>query len=106
MSVQQTFVERFPKLTTKLWKSCPEQMKRICLALDLAAKHLFVEQLTLEKISALRHFIDLICQDVTDAADIREAKNRLTSAGLPPVMGGSQELVDLYVEELSFTQDC
>lgn len=97
---QQTFVERFPRLTLKLWKSAPEQMKRVCLSLDLAAKHLFVEQLILEQISALRHFVELICQDVSGADEIREAKNKLASAGLPPVMVGSQELVDLYVEEL------
>lgn len=97
---QHAFVARFPKLTSKLWKSSPEPMKRVCLALDLAAKHLLIEELTLEKISALRHFVDLICQDVTDANEIRAAKNRLTAVGLPPMMGGSQTLVDLYVEEL------
>lgn len=97
---QETFVERFPKLTAKLWKSCPEPMKRVCLALDLAAKHLFIEGLTLEKIGELRHFVDLICQDVTDTDEIRTAKNRLTAVGLPPMISGSQALVDLYVEEL------
>lgn len=98
--VQQAFVQRFPKLTAKLWKSCPEPLKRVCLSLDLAAKHLFVDGLTLEKIGALRHFVDLISQDVTNTNEIRAAKNRLIAVGLPPMMGGSQALVDLYVEEL------
>lgn len=98
--VKQIFVQRFPKLTSKLWKSSPEQMRRVCLSLDLAAKHLLIESLTLEKIGGLRHFVDLICQDVTDVSAIRDAKNRLTSVGLPPMMVGSHELVDLYVEEL------
>jgi hypothetical protein len=98
--VQQAFVQRFPKLTAKLWKSCPEPLKRVCLSLDLAAKHLFADGLTLEKIGALRHFVDLISQGVTNPTEIRAAKNRLSAVGLPPIMGGSQELVDLYVEEL------
>lgn len=98
--VQQAFVQRFPKLTAKLWQSCPEPMKRVCLSLDLAAKRLLIEELTQEKIGALRRFVDLICQDEIDTNEIRVAKNRLTSVGLPPMMSGSQKLVDLYVEEL------
>lgn len=98
--VQQAFVERFPKLTAKLWKSCPEPMKRVSLSLDLAANHLLIEELTQDQISALRRFVDLICRDEIDVDKIRAAKNRLISIGLPTMMGGSRHLVDVYVEDL------
>ncbi|MEM7532512.1 MAG: hypothetical protein AAF639_10065 [Chloroflexota bacterium] len=99
-SVQEAFVKQFPESTFDLWKMCPESTKRLCLSLDLAAQRLRVDTLTQEKLNALRHFIELIRQGETQKDIIRQGKQQLISAGLPPSMGGSRELADLYKEEL------
>ncbi|MEM7539050.1 MAG: hypothetical protein AAF639_43230 [Chloroflexota bacterium] len=99
-AVRQAFVKNFPKRTLKLWKSCPENMQELCVTLDLAAKHLVIELLTKDAIDALRFCLDLIIRDVTDEDKIDACEYKLTSAGLPPIMGGSNELVELYLEEL------
>ena len=96
--LKQAFVKKFPRLTFELWQSCPDTMKRLCMSLDLSAKHLIVDLLTVEEIEALRHLLNLIIRNSTDVDEIRAAKDQLTSVGLPPIMGGSRELVELYLE--------
>lgn len=97
---QDAFVEKLPKLTFKLWKLCPDYMKRVCMSLDLSAKRLRNDSLTLEMIDVLREYVDLICEEELDKDKIWLAKRKLIAVGLPPRMGGSQELVELYLEEL------
>ena len=98
--VQEAFIKKMPKLTFKLWKLCPDHMKRVCMSLDLSAKRLRIDSLTLAMVDALRQYIDLICEEELDKDKILSAKRKLISVGLPPRMGGSQELVELYLEEL------
>ncbi|MEM7533452.1 MAG: hypothetical protein AAF639_14815 [Chloroflexota bacterium] len=99
-STQELFVKNFPESTYELWKLCPEPMKRACLSLDLAAQRLRTETLTHDKMTALRYLIELIRQGESDKDIIWSAKQKLISAGLPPRLGGSRELVELYMEEL------
>ncbi|MFZ4656666.1 MAG: type II toxin-antitoxin system prevent-host-death family antitoxin [Caldilineaceae bacterium] len=97
---RQTFITDFPASTYTLWKACPESAQDMCIVLDLAACRLSLETLSRQQLAALRQCLLLLQDGGPDDATVELCEQQLIEAGLPPIMGGSDSLVALYMDEL------
>ncbi|MFQ5813682.1 MAG: antitoxin family protein [Anaerolineae bacterium] len=83
-----------------LWHLCRPSQRELCAMLELAAAHLHRDSLTHEQIAAIRFAFDLLEREALTAADLNEAHERLTAAGLPPAFALDAETVQSYLDDL------
>jgi len=86
--------------TQALWEASIENLQGLCVTLDLAARRLSLEFLKLEQIESLRFCLELMRKNGVTEQEIELCHRRLIESGLPPMMGGSDELFELYMEDL------
>ncbi|MFN8487213.1 MAG: hypothetical protein U0350_06445 [Caldilineaceae bacterium] len=98
-AVHQQFVAEFPRNAQTLWSICPEAQRDLCVTLVMATRRLALANLSLAQIAALAHTLDLLHGGADEAA-ILVCHQQLITCGLPPMMGGSQQLAGLYEEAL------
>jgi len=98
-SILRNFVKTFPEQTWALWEASIESVRDLCVTLDLAARRLNLEYLKLEQIESLRYCLELMRKSIVTEQEIESCHRRLIESGLPPMMGGSDELFELYMEE-------
>lgn len=98
--VRQQFVAEFPKGAQALWDICPEVQQDICVTLVMATRRLTRQALSLAQLAALHQLLTLLQDTAPNEAMITACHQQLIACGLPPMMGGSQQLVDLYEDEL------
>ncbi len=98
-AARQEFVPVFRAAAHALWDVCPEDRRGVGLTLDMAARRLAPERLTLAQIAALRACLDLLRNAAPAQESIGECHQRLIECGLPPTMAGDESLVQLYVDE-------
>lgn len=100
IDARQHFVDLFPVSTAALWKLCPEDAQDLCVTLDMAARRLSIQSITLKQLVALRSCLHLLQDGAPTEAAIESCERQLMEAGLPPIMSGSEPLVQLYMDEL------
>jgi len=98
--LQEEFVRTFPERARALWDISIDEAKGLSVTLDLAARHLDLQSLKVEQVQALRYCLGLMRQSLVTEDELDICHRRLIESGLPPMMGGSDELVELYLEEL------
>lgn len=99
-AARREFIDTFPANTHTLWRICPEQEQDLCVTLDLAAHRLSAERLTQQQLAALHHCIRLLQTGSLGEPELASCERRLIEAGLPPILNGSESLVQLYMGEL------
>jgi PHD/YefM family antitoxin component YafN of YafNO toxin-antitoxin module len=99
-NVRQQFVTEFQASAQTLWSVCPEPRQDLCVTLVMATRRLTPQALNMAQLSALHHVLDLLRDAAPTEAAITNCHQQLIACGLPPMMGGSQELARLYEEEL------
>lgn len=99
-AARQEFIATFAAGVTSLWKAAPENTKDLCVTLDLAARRLSLQRVTLPQIAALRNCLELLQDGTHDDVLIAQCEQRLIASGLPPTIGGSALLVEAYMNDL------
>lgn len=97
---RRQFVTAFPLGAHTLWSICPEPQRRLCVTLVMAARRLTLATLNLEQLAALNNTLDLLRDAAAAESAILACHQQLIACGLPPMMGGSQQLAQLYEAEL------
>jgi PHD/YefM family antitoxin component YafN of YafNO toxin-antitoxin module len=97
---RQQFVTEFRQNTQTLWSVCPESRQELCVTLVMATRRLTPQALTLEQLATLHSTLALLRDAATDEAAITACHQQLIACGLPPMMGGSQQLAQLYEDDL------
>jgi PHD/YefM family antitoxin component YafN of YafNO toxin-antitoxin module len=99
-SARQQFVTEFQASAQTLWSICPEARQDLCVTLVMATRRLTPQALSMAQLSALHNILDLLRNAAPVETDINACHKQLIACGLPPMMGGSQELANLYEDEL------
>ena len=99
-SKREQFVTAFCSSGRALWDVCPADQRGLCVTLQMAARRLVAERLTLAQMAALRDCLELLRDGAPTPAQTYMCHQRLIESGLPPTMGGSASLAKLYMEEL------
>lgn len=97
---RQRFVDDFPTGAKALWKLCPEDAQDLCVTLDMAARRLSIESITIQQLATLRNCLHLLQDGAPTEAAIESCERQLMNSGLSPLMSGSESLVKLYMDEL------
>ena len=97
---RKKFVKAFCSSTRALWDVCPADERGLCVTLRMASRRLAPEGLTLAQVAALRGCLELLRDGAPTPAATYLCHQRLIESGLPPTMGGSASLANLYMEEL------
>jgi len=98
--LHQPLMTDFKNQVQALWKICPEAQKDLCVMLMMASRRLYSEFLSLEQIAALDYTLALLDNETTDEVTENRCYRQLLACGLPPMMTGSNELAQLYEDEL------
>jgi PHD/YefM family antitoxin component YafN of YafNO toxin-antitoxin module len=99
-AVRQQFVTEFQASAQTLWSVCPEAHQDLCVTLVMATRRLTPQALNMAQLSAFHTILDLLRDSAPSEAAITACHQQLIACGLPPMMGGSQELARLYEEAL------
>lgn len=100
LAVRQEFITLFSAGVTSLWKAAPENAQDLCVTLDLAVRRLSLERITQQQIAALRNCLELLQDGTPDDALVAQCEQHLIASGLPPTIGGSELLVEAYMNDL------
>ena len=93
-------IDEFQQAARALWNVCLKPQRSLCVTFVMATCRLSPDPRFTEQLDVLNAGLDLLREDVPDAAGVAAYRQSLFACGLPPTMGGDNRLSQLYLDEL------
>lgn len=93
-------IAAFQQAARTLWSICPKPQQSLCVTFVMAVRRLTPDPRFSEQLAVLATGIDLLREDQPNSERIAVYRQALFACGLPPTMGGDNQLAQLYLPSM------